>query len=700
MADMANNKASDRRTGRMRFFRRSLIALGVAATLPTLLFAAIAIFYFLRTERTQVETATLGRSFNVVTLSDAALRGDLGALNVLAASSYFETENWRVFYPRVRRILKANPQWTTIRLFDLEKGEEVFDLRRPFGEPRPATLPDPGAAELLLGSSGQVIGDIRQEASEPLVYLYVPVRREERMRYVLAAAIRPQVFQDILTAQVPAGSVAALVDRNGNFLARTLDYSHFVGKPATRYVREAMSSGKQGFYAGVTYEGLKNYSAFYTSAWSGWSAHVAVASSLIDASISWSFLVAAIAGLGAALLAGVLVMLVVRDMAERRNAEEALRQSQKMEAVGKLTGGIAHDFNNLLTAIIGNLDMIRTRVEGNERLRRLSDNALEAARRGAKITAQLLAFSRNQRMQLKPVDLRALFDGMSGLLRQSIGPAVEAEVEISPEARFVLSDANQLELAVLNLAVNARDAMPHGGKLRISSHPATELDVQDLPKRPYVELRVMDTGTGMSEDVLARAMEPFFTTKQVGHGTGLGLSQVYGIASESGGSLSIESEVGRGTTVRMVLPAASEPEVTQPALARDDNSPTIPAAGNRSEAAILVVDDDRHVRRFVCESLGNLGYRVVETATGAAALEAMRGRRFDLLVADYAMPGMNGIEVARAAQQQHPGIPVLIISGYAESAAVEAVLGTGRLLKKPFDVAELATAVKELLQPQ
>jgi len=684
----------------MRFFRRSLIALGVAATLPTLLFAAIAIFYFLRTERTQVETATLGRSFNVVTLSDAALRGDLGALNVLAASSYFETENWRAFFPRVRRILKANPQWTTIRLFDLEKGEEIFDLRRPFGAPRPAVLPDPGTAQLLPDSSGLVIGDVRQEGSEPLVYLYVPVRREERVRYVLAAAIRPQVFQDILTAQVPAGTVAALVDRNGNFLARTLDYSRLVGKPATRYVRDAMSSGKQGFYAGVTYEGLKNYSAFYTSAWSGWSAHVAVASSLIDASISWSFLVATIAGLGAALLAGVLVVLVVRDMTDRRNAEEALRQSQKMEAVGKLTGGIAHDFNNLLTAIIGNLDMIRTRVEGNERLRRLSDNALEAARRGAKITAQLLAFSRNQRMQLKPVDLRALFDGMSGLLRQSIGPAIEAEVEISPEARFVLSDANQLELAVLNLAVNARDAMTHGGKLRISSHPATELDVQDLPKRPYVELRVMDTGTGMSEDVLARAMEPFFTTKQVGQGTGLGLSQVYGIASESGGSLFIESEVGRGTTVRMVLPAASEPQVTQPALTRDSDSPTIPAAGSRSPAAILVVDDDRNVRRFVCESLGNLGYRVVETATGAAALEAMRGRRFDLLVADYAMPGMNGIEVARAAQQHQPGISVLIISGYAESAAVEAALGSGRLLKKPFDMSELATAVKEVLQPQ
>ncbi len=683
----------------MRFFRRSLIALGVAATLPTLLFTAVAIFYFLRTERTQVETATLGRSFNIVTLSDAALRGDLGALSVLTASSFFDTQDWRTFYPRVQRILKANPQWATLRLFDLEKGEEIFDLRRPFGAPRPATLPDAQVAGLLTDSTDLVIGDVLRDP-EPLIYLYVPVRREEPVRHVLAAAIRPQVFQDILATQVAAGTVAALVDRNGNFLARSLDSEQFIGRPATHSMRDAIGSGKQGFYAGVTPEGLKNYTAFYTSAWSGWSAHVTIASALIDSSISWSFFVAAVAGLGAALLAALLVVLVVRDMTERRNAEEALRQSQKMEAVGKLTGGIAHDFNNLLTAIIGNLDMIRSRVEGNVRLQRLSDNALEAARRGAKITAQLLAFSRNQRMQLKPVDLIALFDGMSGLLRQSIGPAIEVQVEISPDARFVLSDANQLELAVLNLAVNARDAMTNGGKLHISSRPATRLDARDLPRRPYVELRVMDTGTGMSEEVLARAMEPFFTTKQVGQGTGLGLSQVYGIARESGGTLFIESEAGRGTTVRMVLPAAQAPQTPEPALAGASDSPTVPASSNGREVAILVVDDDRHVRRFVCESLGNLGYSVVETISGAAALEAMRERRFDLLVADYAMPGMNGIEVARAAQRQQPGIHVLIISGYAQSAAVEAALGTGRLLKKPFDVTELAIAVKEVLQPQ
>ncbi len=351
------------------------------------------------------------------------------------------------------------------------------------------------------------------------------------------------------------------MDRFGNFVARTLDYKNRVGKPATTYVREAIQKDAHGFYRGTTYEGFQNYTAFQTSAWSGWSSHVAVASSLIDRPTSWSFVVVGIAGLGGLILGAVLITLVFRDMAERRRADEALRQSQKMEAVGQLTGGIAHDFNNLLTAIIGNLDMIRTRSSENERLQRLADNALEAARRGARLTSQLLAFSRSQRMQLSTVDLNELLSGMSALLTQSVGPAVVVTVEVARDARFVVSDGNQLELALLNLAVNARDAMPEGGRLTISTRRVIDLDLRDLPRRPYTEIRVIDTGVGMTEAVRTRAIEPFFTTKQVGHGTGLGLSQVYGVTRESGGTLFIESEVGNGTTVRLVLPAAPAPTV-------------------------------------------------------------------------------------------------------------------------------------------
>jgi CheY-like chemotaxis protein len=383
-------------------------------------------------------------------------------------------------------------------------------------------------------------------------------------------------------------------------------------------------------------------------------------------------------------------------MAERRRADEALRQSQKMEAVGQLTGGIAHDFNNLLTAIIGNLDMIRTRSGGNERLERLADNALEAARRGAKLTSQLLAFSRSQRMQLTSIDLDALLNGMGALLSQSVGPAIAVKIDISPSARFITSDSNQLELALLNLAVNARDAMPNGGELRIAARPVTDLDLRALPRRPYAEICVSDTGVGMTESVLARAAEPFFTTKPVGHGTGLGLSQVYGVAHESGGTLLIDSEIGKGTTIRLILPIAVG-AVVNGELENAARKPlTIPLSG-APEMSVLVVDDDRQVRRFVSESLRSLGYRVTDVAGGADALTHLRERRFDLLLIDFAMPGMNGAEVARAAHELHADLKILMVSGYADSAAIASAPGATTLLRKPFDLRELSAAVAEVL---
>jgi CheY-like chemotaxis protein len=383
-------------------------------------------------------------------------------------------------------------------------------------------------------------------------------------------------------------------------------------------------------------------------------------------------------------------------MAERRKADEALRQSQKMEAVGQLTGGIAHDFNNLLTAIIGNLDMIQTRAAGNERLQRMANNALEAARRGAKLASQLLAFSRTQRLVVRRIDLQQLLNGMSGLLTQSVGPSIQVVVDLHPDARFVVTDGNQLELALLNLAVNSRDAMNGAGTLRITAKRAARVD-RSLPSGEYVDICVTDTGSGMSEDVLARAAEPFYTTKPTGQGTGLGLSQVYGVVRESGGALNISSELGKGTTVCMTLRHGSEEfdaPTTRPAARMDDPAHASVAG---SSVRVLVVDDDRLVRRFMAESLKGMGHDVTDTSDGATALELMDRHRFDLLLVDYAMPGMNGAEVARAAKAKQPKLRILVVSGYADSAALEAAMGSAAQLRKPFDVAELRAAVLEVL---
>jgi signal transduction histidine kinase/CheY-like chemotaxis protein len=502
------------------------------------------------------------------------------------------------------------------------------------------------------------------------------------------------MFQKILTSIVPNANLAAVVDRSGNYVARNLRYSELIGMPGTHFLRDAIMGGNEGLYFAITREDAKNYTAFYKSPWSGWSSHVAVAAATMDALSWWSFAVAGFAALATVALAALLVALVMRDLAELRKSEDAARQSQKMEAVGRLTAGIAHDFNNLLTAIIGNLDLIRSRTSGNDRVQTLAANALEAARRAAKLTSRLLAFSREQRLALKPVDVSELLYGMNDLLLKSLGTRITLAVDVHEAASVVVSDANQLELALLNLAVNARDAMPHGGKFSVKTRLVDAAESRGAGK--LVEIAVSDTGMGMTEEVRARALEPFFTTKPTGQGTGLGLSQVFAFVSACGGSVRIDSEPGAGTTIRMFLSGATERHPkTNPGA---QSPPTVPLTRFERQASILVVDDDSQVRRYMVDSLRDFHYRVTHAANGAAALELLRTERVNLLIVDFAMPGMNGAEVARAARAIYPDLRVLMVSGYADSAAIEAAIGPQRLLRKPFNVGELSAAVANVLQ--
>ncbi|HEU0097605.1 MAG TPA: PAS domain-containing protein [Allosphingosinicella sp.] len=379
------------------------------------------------------------------------------------------------------------------------------------------------------------------------------------------------------------------------------------------------------------------------------------------------------------------------EVGERLRAEEALRQAQKMEAVGQLTGGIAHDFNNLLTPIMGGLELIASRVE-DARLKRIAETALESTRRGAKLTGQLLAFSRIQRINMGPVAVNEVIDAMQRLLRHTIGGAVRIETRLDPRAGYGVCDANQLENAILNLAINARDAMPEGGTLTIFTDRVRLEDEPDHPAGEFVRITVADTGQGMPPDVLARAIEPFYSTKPLGKGTGLGLAQVYGIAQQAGGTLRIDSEVGKGTSVDILLPSARASEET----ARDAGGGKRAFSRNAAGARVLIVDDDDDVRAFLAESLEGFGCTVVSAASGAQGLDALREQRPDLALVDYAMPGMNGAEVARAAREIHPGLPIVFVTGYAESEQLEAALGGNvPILRKPFTLAELAAAVEE-----
>jgi DNA-binding response OmpR family regulator/two-component sensor histidine kinase len=368
------------------------------------------------------------------------------------------------------------------------------------------------------------------------------------------------------------------------------------------------------------------------------------------------------------------------EIEQRQRAETALVQSQKMEAIGQLTGGLAHDFNNLLTAVVGNLDLIRVRAT-DPRIAHHADHAFMAAQRGAKLTAQLLAFSRTQKLATVAVDLNGLIYGMSELLNQTLGAEITVETNLSPGLAAALADANQLELAILNLSINARDAMPGGGTLTIST-------LEDPADKERVIVCVADTGTGMPPEVVARAFDPFFTTKEPGKGTGLGLSQVYGIVRQIGGDVTIDTAIGKGTRISIALPVASTAA---------KNEYTVLGDTTRGSEAILIVDDDPDVRQIMVGVLSDLGYRVKEAGNGEAALDILRDYRPDLLVLDFGMPGTNGAEVAAGARQQNEGIRILFVSGYSDSSAIEKSVGKAALLHKPFRPAEFAAAVRSSL---
>ncbi|MEE9140841.1 MAG: PAS domain-containing protein [Alphaproteobacteria bacterium] len=392
---------------------------------------------------------------------------------------------------------------------------------------------------------------------------------------------------------------------------------------------------------------------------------------------------------------------IEEDITERRKIDEHLREAQKMEAVGQLTGGIAHDFNNLLTVIGGNLELLAERVENDDGLRKLVATAEEGARRAAELTQKLLAFSRRQPLHPEVINLGELVSGMTGMLRCTLGETIEVETVIPEGLWQTRADPGQVENALLNLAINARDAMPKGGSLTIETADVRLDDVAaakhaDAAPGDYVMLAVTDTGSGMPPEVVERVFEPFFTTKEVGKGTGLGLSMVYGFARQSGGFVDIESEPGKGTRVELYLPTAEARE-GRPAEADETRKDY-----RGQDETVLVVEDDKEVRALAVSILTGLGYHVLEAENGPAALAVMDSREpVDLLFTDLVMPGgMNGRELAEEARRRNPGLRVLFTSGYIDEwrASAEDAQGRPRLIDKPYRRRNLARAVREILE--
>jgi PAS domain S-box-containing protein len=401
---------------------------------------------------------------------------------------------------------------------------------------------------------------------------------------------------------------------------------------------------------------------------------------------------------------------VTRDVTERYEAQRILKEtqeqlavSQKMDAVGQLSGGIAHDFNNLLMIVLGNLEIAQRQIKqlsGVGNLQRVLNNAMRGAQRAAALTSRLLAFARRQALNPRPLDVNKFITGAVEFMQRSLGETIEIEAVGGAGLWKIEVDANFLESALVNLAVNARDAMPHGGKLSIEAanvfvDEGYARAVPELVPGQYVVICVTDTGTGMSHDVLNRAFEPFFTTKDLGQGTGLGLSQVYGFVKQSGGHVKIYSESGQGTTVKMYFPRLNA------AAAEEEDPSQEPVAEGELTETILVVEDDRDLRTYLAEMLRHLNYRVITTSNAQSALTTLLqdNKRVDLLLTDIVMPGLNGRELGRRAQEMRPGLPVLYMTGYSRSAIVH----QGRLeegvefVQKPVGQAQLAGRIRTLL---
>ena len=382
-----------------------------------------------------------------------------------------------------------------------------------------------------------------------------------------------------------------------------------------------------------------------------------------------------------------------RQTEQRLKAEAAVAASQRLETVGQLTGGIAHDFNNLLMGISGNLQLLRRKLPEDHPLLRYAVNASAAVDRGAKLTAQLLTFSRSQRLDIRPVAIRPQLAQTRELIGHALGPHIDLEVIDGSGEAWARTDSDQLELALLNLVINARDAMPQGGRVVIESQSLMHAFAGGEP-RPAVAIRVIDNGVGMTPEVAAHAIEPFFTTKERGKGTGLGLAQAHGFALQCGGDLRLRTAPGEGTTVEILLPQTEAGAAAAPAAAAGALHSPAEVASRRQR--LLVIDDDDDVRLVITELLTSSGFDVTAAADGAAGLAQLESWKPDAAVIDFLMPGMNGAEVAQRAQARYPGLPILFVSGYSDTVALDGI-AQARVLRKPFDGDSLQQAVSQLL---
>jgi signal transduction histidine kinase/ActR/RegA family two-component response regulator len=661
---------------------RSLVLLALAALLPIILFAAFSAAQSLRQQRDALERDLQAHAQRLSQQVDREIEAQLGLVRSLARLPLFdEPVDPQRFAETAQRIQAVQPLWRLLTVID----RQGIRLADSLGSP-PQPVVEPASLPRVFATGEATIGDVATgPGGVPALPVRAPIVRDGEIRYVLTAAIRTDSISDLLLqTQLPAEWIAAVLDREGRIVARSRGSPGLVGGRASEAAQAALRRGGEGLYSGRSLEGIETVATYHVSPATGWSIHVGLPREKFEAPLQRSALLSAAGGGASLALAALFGWLLLRETRARRRKRLAFEQAQRMESLGRLTGGIAHDFNNLLTVVLGNLEIIELRHRGAG-LERPVQAIRRAADRGAQLTRELLAFARSGNAQPSLVDINERVRGFLGMLRQSLPQEVTIDLDLQDHLPLISVDPVHLDLALLNIAVNARDAMPGGGTLRIATSRAA------LPGRPgssALMLAMSDTGLGVPEEVLPHVFEPFFTTKEMGKGTGLGLTQVYGFAHHAGGSVEIASKVGRGTIVTLYLPAAA-------ASLGDAPDSFVDAEPQPGGSTLLLVDDNDEVRGVIADYLRESGYVVMEAAGGDAALAVIEDSPVDLLISDLVMPGaLDGIGLAREAQRRRPDLKILLISGYSDSAAEARKLGLA-ILGKPFKLGDLADAIRE-----
>lgn len=606
------------------------------------------------------------------------------AVAMIAQSPAFDAEfDAPRFATLVNRVIGDEPLWRAISVSDTE-GWRLLDVPTPIGGRQGGRVVDLVSLQATVRGKRPVVGDLKAGPSGRYAFaVRAPVVRHGKVTQVVSAVVDPAALRHLLIPrQVPADWRVQILDRSGRIIADA-------GDPAATGRRALAPQPASDFNAmGLTPLGDAGDQLGLSRrvGETGWTVLVSVPEQAYGGPTRLAVLTLLGGLLVGSALGGTLALLLRRELANERRRSETNLEMQRLEALGRMTGGVAHDFNNLLTPILGGLDLLKKRVPDDVRTQRLLEGAVSGAERARDLVARLLAFARRQELNPQPVDLQQVLGGLTDLIRPLLGDRIALRTDFDGPL-VVEVDAGQLELAVINLAVNARDAMPEGGTLILSAKRERQARPPGLPEGDYVCVGVMDTGEGMDARTLERAIEPFYTTKSAGHGTGLGLSIVHGLAAQSGGRLTLTSAVGEGTKAEIWLPISAR-----------EATPTTEAevilAGR--VGVVLLVDDDALVRAATAEILRDHGHTVIEAGSAAEAITYLsKQTHADALVTDFAMPGRSGASLAEETRTRWPELPVLLVTGYAPDT-LQLPEGVARL-NKPFRRAQLLGALEALL---